>query len=77
MEIFEYRKNNDRYFFKAKLYKLVDNKILPIAETVYPRDSPCYLFDNANNYSVYTKDANQTKNRNKRYGGKKPILHNK
>ena len=55
VEIFEYRKNNDGYWDKAKLYQQVVSKALPIAEALYPRYSLLFLFINATSHSVYAK----------------------
>lgn len=59
VEIFEYGKNNDGYWDRAKLYKQVIDKALPIAEALYPGYFLFFLFDNATSHSVYAKDALQ------------------
>ena len=74
VKIFEYGKNNDGYWDKAKLHQQVVNKALPIAEALYPGYSLLYLFDNATSHSVYAKDALQVQDMNKGCGGKQPIL---
>ena len=56
-EIFEYGKNNDGYWDRAKLHQQVVNKALPIAKAFYPGYSLFYLFDYATSHSVYAKDA--------------------
>lgn len=76
VEMCEYRKNNDEYWDEAKLYKQVVNKALPIAEALYPRYSPLFLFDNATSHSVYAKDAFQVQKMNKGIGGKQAQLRN-
>ncbi len=53
------------------------NKALPIAEALYLSYLLFYLFDNATRDSVYTKDALQTKDMNKKCGGKQSILQNR
>ena len=45
VEVFEYRKNNNRYWNGVKLYKQVVSKALPIAEALYLRYSLLFLFD--------------------------------
>lgn len=37
VKIFEYKKNNDKYWDRAKLYYQIIKKTLPIAETLYPK----------------------------------------
>ena len=75
-EIFEYGKNNNKYWNGAKLYKQVVEKALPIAEALYPRYSLCFLFNNATSHSVYAKDALQVKEINKGVSGKQLWLRN-
>ena len=75
VKVFEYGKNNDRYWDGAKLYQQVVKKALPIAEALYPDYSLLFLFDNSTSYFVYTKDVLQAKDMNKGFGGKQPILH--
>lgn len=76
VEIFEYRKNNYRYWDGAKLHHQVMKKALPIAEVLYLGYSLLFLFDNATSHSVYAKDALQVKDMNKGIGGKRPQLRN-
>lgn len=57
VEIFEYKKNNDKYWDGAKLYKQVVNKVLLIAQVFYTEFSLFFLFDNITNYSIYFKDV--------------------
>ncbi len=76
VEIFEYGKNNDRYWDGAKLHQQVVNKALPIAEALYPGYSLLFLFDNATSYSVYAKDALQVHEMNKGPGGQQAQLRN-
>ena len=76
VEIFEYGKNNDRYWNGAKLYHQVMKKTLPIAEALYLRYFLLFLFDNTTSYSIYAKDALQVKDINKDIGGRQPQLRN-
>lgn len=46
VEIFEYRKNNNGYWNRAKLHKQVISKAFPIAEVLDLRYSLFFLFDN-------------------------------
>lgn len=50
MKIFEYKKNNDKYQDKAKLYYQVMKKALPITKIFYFRHSLLFYFDNVTNY---------------------------
>lgn len=77
VEVFEYGKNNDRYWDGAKLHQQVVKKALPITKTLYPGYSLLFLFDNATSHFVYAKDALQAKNINKKSGGKQPILRDR
>lgn len=70
VEIFKYRKNNNDYCDKAKLYEQVVNKTLPIIEALDPGYSLLFLFNNATNYSLYVKNVLQIKDINKRCEGK-------
>lgn len=76
VEIFEYRKNNNGYWDRAKLHHQVVGKALSIREGLYPRYSLLFLFDNATKHSVYVKDILRVKNINKAIGSKQPQLHN-
>lgn len=59
IEVFEYEKNNNGYWNKAKLYKQVVCKVLLIAKALYPGYSLLFLFDNIIDYLVYAKDILQ------------------
>lgn len=59
VEIFEYKKNNNKYQDRAKLHKQIVNKALFIAKILYVGYLFLFLFDNAINYLVYIKDAFQ------------------
>lgn len=65
VEIFKYRKNNNGYWNRAKLYQQIVNKALPIAKALYLGYSLLFLFNNIINHSIYTKDALQVKDINK------------
>lgn len=56
VKIFEYGKNNDKYYNKAKIHQQTVTNILLIAEALYLGYSLVFLFDNAINYSINTKD---------------------
>ena len=77
VEVFEYGKNNDGYWDGAKLHQQVVKKALPIAKAFYPDYSLLFRFDNATSHSVYTKNALQIKNINKRSEEKQPILRDR
>lgn len=77
VELFEYEKNNERYWDGAKLHQQVVNKALPIAKALYPGYSLLFHFNNAISHSVYAKDALQTKEMNKRPGGKQKHLRDR
>lgn len=76
IKVFEYGKNNNRYWDWAKPHKQVVNKALSIAEALYPEYSLLFLFDNATSHSVYAKDALQIQEMNKGIGGKQDQLCN-
>lgn len=61
MKIFKYRKNNNRYQNKTKLYHQVMIKVLPITKALYPSYFLPFLFDNTTSYFVYIKDMFQVK----------------
>lgn len=65
VKIFEYEKNNNRYWDRVILHQQVVNKALRITKTLYPSYSLLFFFDNTTNYSVYAKDVLQVKNKNK------------
>lgn len=67
---FQYKKNNNEYWDKAKLYQQVINKLVLIAKALYLNYSLVFLFDNTTSYFVYIKDILQTKNINKNLRGK-------
>lgn len=70
VELFEYRKNNERYWNGPKLHKQVVTKALPIAKTLYLGYSLLFLFDNTTSHSVYADNELYTTGMNKGSGGK-------
>ncbi len=70
VEMFEYGKNNDRYWDRAKLHKHVVSTALPIEETLYPEYSLLFLFDNTTTHSVYVKNILQVQDISKGIGNK-------
>lgn len=70
MEIFEYGKNNHKYWDGTKLHKQVVDKALPIAQILYSEYSLLFLFDNFTSHFIYSKDALQIKDMNKGPGEK-------
>lgn len=56
-EIFEYRKYNNNYYDRAKLYQQVIKKALFIPEiTIFSRYLLLFLFHNTTSQSIYIKD---------------------
>lgn len=76
VEILKYGKNNNKYQDKAKLYKLIVSKALPIAKAFYLKYSLLFLFDNVTNHSVYIKNILQIQEMNKNIRGKEAQLYN-
>lgn len=76
VEVFEYGKNNNGYWDRAKLHKQVVSKAFPIAEALYPGYSLLFLFDTVTSHSIYAKDALQAQEMNKGVGGKQVQLRN-
>ena len=74
VEIFEYRKSNNRYWDGPKLHHQVITKALSIAKAFYPGYSLLLLFDNLTSYFVYAQNALYIANMNKGMEGKQPIL---
>lgn len=56
IKIFEYKKNSNRYYSKAKLYKKIINKVLLIAKIFYFKNVLLFLFDNIISYLNYIKN---------------------
>lgn len=77
VELFEYGKNNRRYWDRPKLYKQMINKALPIVETFYLGYSYLFLFDNAISHSVYAENELCIRRMNKKSSGKQVWLRNK
>ena len=76
VELFEYEKKNERYWNRAKLYKQIVSKALPIAKALYLGYSLLFLFDNTTSHSVYANNALCTRGMNKSSGGKQVWLRN-
>lgn len=76
IKIFEYKKNNNEYQNRVKLHKQVVEKVLSIVETLYPKYSLSCLFYNAISHFVYTKNALQVEEMNKKMGRKQLLLCN-
>ena len=76
VELFEYGKNNERYWNGAKLHKQVVSKALSIAKALYPDYSLLFLFDNATSHFVYANNALRTREMNKSFGDKQAWLRN-
>lgn len=75
VELFEYGKTNKGYWNGSKLHKQVVNKVLPIAEALYPGYSILFLFDNATSHSVYAQNVLRIAQMNKGIGKQQPWLH--
>lgn len=76
VELFEYEKSNEGYWDGFKLHKQVVNKVLPIAEALYPDYTLLFLFDNATSHFVFAQDALCTTQINKEIGRQQPWLCN-
>ena len=70
VELFEYGKNNEKYWDGPKLHKQVVTKALLIAEALYSGYSLRFLFDNVTSYSVYGDNMLCTTGMNKENGRK-------
>lgn len=76
VELFKYRKNNERYWDGPKLHKQVVNKALSIAKMLYPGYSFLFLFDNVTNHSIYIDNALRIRGMNKKNYEKQVWLYN-
>lgn len=65
VKLFEYRKNNDRYWDGVKLHYQVVNKALLIVKAIYLGYLLIFLFDNTTNHLVYVKNVLHIKEINK------------
>lgn len=54
IKMFEYEKNKNRYWDRAKLYKQI---ALLITEALYSKYSLLFLFNNVTSYSIYAKNT--------------------
>lgn len=70
VELFEYKKNNKKYWDRAKLYNQVVNKVLSIAKAFYPGYSLLFLFNKVISHFVYANNALRIRKMNKSFGGK-------
>lgn len=70
VELFEYKKNNQKYLDGPKLYKQVVNKTFSIAKAFYLGYLSLFLFDNAISYFVYTDNMLYIIRINKKNGEK-------
>lgn len=53
VQLFKYKKSNEDYQNRFKLYKQVINKVLPITKTLYLGYLLFFLFNNVTNYFVF------------------------
>lgn len=77
VKIFEYKKNNNKYWDGAKVYKQVVNKKLLIIEILCHGYSLLFCFDNAISHLVNAKDILYIKDLNKSIEGKQLQLRNR
>lgn len=56
-DLFEYRKANEDYWDRLRLYKQVDNKVLSIAKALYSGYSLLLLFNNPASKNVYEDNS--------------------
>lgn len=68
IEVFEYWKNNNGYWDRAKLHQQVVNKVLQIAEDLYPGYLFIFLFNNTTSHLVYPKALLCIEKINKSFG---------
>ena len=76
VEIFEYERNNDSYWDKAKLHQQMIKKTLSITKGLYSGYIFLFIFDNITSQSIYAKDVLQVKDMNKSSRAKQPISRN-
>lgn len=56
-KLFEDKKNNEKYWNKAKFYKQLVNKTLSIMKVLYLDYLILFLFDNTISYSIYANNT--------------------
>lgn len=76
VKLFEYGKNNKKYWDSPKLYKQVVTRALSIAEVLYLEYLFLFLFDNTISHSFYIDNALYTIGINKKSGKKYIWLNN-
>lgn len=57
VKLFEYKKNNERYWDEPKLYKQLITKVFLTAEALYLGYLLLFLIDNAMNHSIYINNV--------------------
>lgn len=65
LKIFNDRRNNNKYRNKAKLYKKIISKALPIVQALYSKYLLLFFFDNTISHSVDAKNKLQVQDINK------------
>lgn len=76
IKIFEYKKNNNKYWDRTKLHEQVVSNALPIVKALYPGYLLIFLFNNVTSHFVYVKDVLCIRDINKSLKGKQPYLYN-
>ena len=66
VNLFEYRKNNEKYWDDSKLYKQVVTKAFSIAKAVYLKYLLLFLFDYTTSHSIYINNIFYTIEINKK-----------
>lgn len=74
--MFEYEKNNKRYWDKTKFYKQTISKTLFIIEVFYLNYLLLFLFNNTISYFIYVNNILNIKKINKNFGSKQIWLYN-
>lgn len=74
VKLFGYKKNNERYWDRAKLHKQVVGKALPIIETSYLDYWLLSLFDNTISHFVYANNTLHIRKMNRSFGSKQVWL---
>lgn len=74
--MFEYEKNNKRYWDKTKFYKQTISKTLLIIEVFYLNYLLLFLFNNTISYFIYVNNILNIKKINKNFGSKQIWLYN-
>lgn len=74
IKVFGYKKDNDRYWNKTKLYQQVVKKVLCITKIFYPDYLLLFLFPNGTSYFIYAKNVLQAKNIDKKFEKEQIVL---